>query len=319
MKKLLIVLCLLICLFGCNSSKTNAKYHVGVIQFAKHEALDSATNGFKDALEEEFGDEVWVDVKPASGDGNTCNVIASSFVAENVDLILGNATPALQSAAHATSSTDIPVLGTAVTEYGTALEIEMHDGLTMRNVSGTSDLAPLEDQAKMFKELLPNAKTIGLLYCSTEKNSIYQIDTIEGLLNNLGLETKRYSFSTSGELDLTVSKACGEIDALYVPTDNTCADNGGIIANAANVNNIPVITGEKNTLLSCEGLASLSIDYYELGRQTGEMAIKILKGEKDIKDMKIEFYNNPVKLYSEKKANEFNISIPSNYQKIEEN
>lgn len=315
MKKIFIVLLSLIVLSGCGE-KSNAKYKVGVIQLVQHEALDNATKGFKDALEEEFDDEVYVDVEVASGDSATCALYANNFVADNVDLIMCNATPALQVASKATST--IPILGTSVTEYGVALGIKDFNGLVGTNVSGTSDLAPLDKQADMILELIPDCKKVGLLYCSSEDNSKYQIDVVQKYLNSKGVDNEVYSFADANLLDSVVSKACSEVDVLYVPTDNTCADNGMIIANAASVNNIPIITGEKSTLLSCEGVATLTIDYYELGRTTGKMAIEILKGESKIEEMKIRYYENPVKLYSEKQANKFGVNIPSDYTKCED-
>lgn len=315
MKKIFTLLICFLILCGC-SNNSSYKYRVGVIQLAKHDALDSATQGFIDVLKEKFGDDIFIDVQVAAGDSSTCALMAGNFVAEDVDLIMCNATPALQSTKQATSS--IPILGTSVTEYGVALGINNFDGLVGGNISGTSDLAPLDQQANMFKELLPNVKKIGLVYCSSEDNSIYQVDTIEKYLVNLGFEVKKYGFSDANLLDATVTSACDENDALYIPTDNTCADNGTIIANAANKKNIPIITGEKNTLVSCGGLATLSIDYYDLGRTTGNMAIEVLTGEKDISNMEIQYCDNFEKLYSASKAKQFNVDISDDYIAIEE-
>ena len=312
MKKVLLVLfALLLCLSGC-SNGGEKKTKVGVIQLVKHEALDKATQGFVDALNEKFGDNIEIDVQVAAGDGATCALMASNMVAENYDLIMCNATPALQAAAQATSTT--PVLGTSVTEYGVALGISNFSGTVGGNISGTSDLAPLDQQAQMFIDLLPDAKTIGLLYCTSEANSKYQIDVVEEYLKSKGLTVKVYSFPDSSTLDATVTAACDEIDALYIPTDNTCADNGPVIANAAEVKNIPIITGEKSTLESCGGLATLSIDYYDLGVTTGNMAIKILNGEADISTMPIEYFASPVKMISKAKAEKFNVTIPSDFE-----
>lgn len=312
MKKLLLVLCLmLLTLSGCSNEATGKK-RVGVIQLVKHEALDKATQGFVDALTEKFGEDIEIDVQVASGDSSTCSLMASNMVAENYDLIMCNATPALKATASATSS--IPILGTSVTEYGVALGISNFSGTVGGNISGTSDLAPLDQQAQMFLDLIPSAKTIGLLYCTSEANSKYQIDVIEKYLKSKGLDVKVYSFPDSASLDATVTAACSEIDALYIPTDNTCADNGPVIANAADVNNIPIITGEKSTLESCGGLATLSIDYYDLGVTTGDMAIRILNGESDISTMPIEYFDNPVKMISKSKAEKFEVEIPAGFE-----
>ncbi len=320
MKKLLVVLMMMLVLVGCSAGETGGDstekvFKVGVIQLVQHEALDMATQGFVDALEAEFGDKVDVDVKLASGDSATCATIASSFVADGYDLILGNATPALQAAAHATS--DIPVLGTSITEYGVALDIENFNGTPGGNVSGTSDLAPLDAQAQMIIDLFPEAKTVGLIYCSAEANSIYQVNYVKDYLEAKGLVCKVYSFESSNDVSIVVTGACEEIDVLYVPTDNTCASNGGVIENACYSAGVPVITGEKNTCISCGGVATYSIDYYDLGLATGAMAIRILNGE-DISTMPVEYCNNPVKMYSKEMAELYNVTIPEDYIMIEE-
>ena len=314
MKKIILVACLLLSLVGCSSS--SAKYNVGVIQLIQHEALDKATQGFVDVLNEEFGDDVNIDVQNASGDSNTCLLMANNFVAENVDLIMCNATPALQAAKNATET--IPVLGTSVTEYGVALGIENFNGLVGTNISGTSDLAPLDQQAQMFIDLLPNAKNIGIIYCSSEDNSIYQVKVVTDYLTSKGLNVTSYAFADTSSADQTIRNACENSDALYVPTDNACADNGPLIAQIAEGNNVPIITGEKSTCISCNALATLSIDYYDLGRTTGEMAVKILKGEANISEMKIEYFANPVKLYSKEVADKFGVTVPSDFKEINE-
>lgn len=314
MKKLLAFLTCLLIMAGCGGS--NAKYKVGVVQLLKHNALDKATEGFCDVLKEEFGNDVYIDIQYAAGESGNCATISNGFVSEGVDLILANATPALQAAAHATSS--IPVLGTSVTEYGVALNLTDYNGVVGGNVSGTSDLAPLNDQAQMIIDLFPDAKTIGLLYCNAEANSKYQIDEVEKYLKDKGLTVNIYSFADTSQLSATVEAACSEIDVLYVPTDNTCADNGTIIANASSKANVPIITGETDTCIKCKGVATFSIDYYELGKTTGEMAIKILKGESDISNMPVEYYKNPVKQFNKELATRYNVDIPSDYEAIGE-
>lgn len=314
MKKLLVIILSLFLLSSC--SNNSYKYRVGVVQLVKHDALDKATQGFEDALKEEFGDEISIEIEVAGGESANCSIIANDFVSENVDLIMCNATPALQATKSATSS--IPILGTSVTEYGVALGIDNFNGLVGTNVSGTSDLAPLDQQAQMFIDLLPNAKKIGILYCSSEANSKYQVDVVSEYLKNKGLNVETYSFADTSTADAAIREACENSNALYIPTDNACADNGTLIAQIADDKNIPIITGEKSTLESCHGLATLSIDYYELGRKTGDMAIKILKGESNISEMKIEYYDNPVKLYSKDIANKYNVVIPSDYKEIGE-
>lgn len=313
MKRIISLLAVLLLLCGCSQS-SSSKFRVGVVQLVQHDALDKATQGFVDVLKEEFGDEIDIDVQLASGDSNTCSTIATNFVAENVDLIMANATPALQAVANATNS--IPVLGTSVTEYGVALDIDNFNGLVGTNISGTSDLAPLDKQAQMILDLFPQTKTVGLLYCNSEANSKYQVEVVEKYLLDKGIEVNRYAFDDSNNVDAVVKSACEEIDVLYIPTDNTCASNGGIIANACNEKNIPIITGEKDTCIKCEGLATLSIDYYELGKVTGEMAIKVLKGE-DISKMPIENCKNPVKMYRKSSADKFGLNMEG-YEAIED-
>lgn len=313
MKKLFIVVAVLMVLASCSSS---SKYTVGVIQLVKHDALDSATKGFTDTLEAEFGSEVKVIVNDAQGESANCAAYATSFIADEVDLIMANATPALQVTAHATKT--IPVLGTSVTEYGVALEKEVVNHVVGGNVSGTSDLAPLNDQAQMIIDLIPDAKTVGLIYCSAEPNSIFQVEEVGKYLKEKGLDTVVMKFSDSNDLHSVADTLCSQIDVLYVPTDNTCASNGTIISANAEKYNVPIICGEKASCISLNGVATLSIDYYNLGVETGKMAIKILKGEADISTMEIGYDTNPEKLYNKKMAEKYNIVIPSDYKEIGE-
>ena len=192
-----------------NASKGNAKYTVGICQLVQHDALDAATEGFKKALTDEFGDDVKFDEQNAQNDSNTCSTIINSFVSNGVDLILANATPALQAAAAGTDT--IPVLGTSVTEYGVALQLKDFNGTVGGNISGTSDLAPLDGQADMLQELFPNAKKVGLLYCSAEPNSKYQVDTIKANLEKKGYTCEYYAFSDSNDLSsVTTERSSGK-------------------------------------------------------------------------------------------------------------
>ena len=315
MKKLLVVLLTVLMLTGCSSK---AKYNVGVIQLVQHDALDAATKGFKDTLEKEFGSDVNVIVQDAAGESANCNAIATSFIADGVDLIMSNATPALQAAAHATVSNPIPVLGTSVTEYGVALDIDNFNGLVGTNVSGTSDLANLNDQAQMIIDLMPSVKTVGLLYCIAEANSSYQVNKVSDYLKAKGINTVVESFYDSNDIALRVDDLCSKIDALYIPTDNTCASNATHIETAAEKYDIPVFTGEKGTCISTKAVATFSIDYYNLGVVTGNMAISILKGDADISTMEIKYDDNPVKMYNKEMADHFGITIPDGYVAIEE-
>ena len=210
------------------SAADGDKYTIGICQLVQHEALDAATQGFKDEVTKELGeDAVTFDEQNAQGDSNTCSTIINSFVSNNVDLILANATPALQAAAAGTS--DIPILGTSVTEYGVALGLDDFDGTVGGNISGTADLAPLDQQAAMLNELFPDAKNVGLLYCSAEANSQYQVDTVKAELEKLGYTCEYYAFSDSNDLSSVATTATDASDVIYVPTDNTVASNTEII------------------------------------------------------------------------------------------
>ena len=296
---------------GAASDKT---YKIGICQLVQHDALDAATKGFKDALTEAFGDAVTFDEQNAQGDSNTCSTIINSFVSDNVDLILANATPALQAAQAGTN--EIPILGTSVTEYGVALGIDGFDGTVGGNISGTSDLAPLDEQAAMLHELFPDAKNVGLLYCSAEPNSQYQVDTVKAALEELGYSCEYYAFSDSNDLSTIATKAASESDVLYVPTDNTAASNTEIINNIFQPAGIPVVTGEEGICAGC-GVATLSISYYDLGVATGKMAVRVLNGE-DISTMPVEYAPNFVKKYNKTICDALNITVPDDYEAIEE-
>lgn len=286
---LALVLCVvsLSSLTGCSDNKVANKYQIGICQLMEHVALDAATDGFKQAIIDELGeDAVEFDIQNGQGDPVTCSTIANQFVSNNVDLIMANATPALQSAAAATN--EIPILGTSVTEYGVALELKDFDGTVGGNISGTSDLAPLDKQAAMITEWCPDAKTVGLLYCSKEANSQYQVDVVKAELEKKGIKATLYPFTDSNDLAQICTTAADTCDAIYVPTDNTVAENTGIIDNICEPKKIPVIAGEEGICSGC-GIATLSISYYDLGYTTGKMAVKILRDGADISTMPIEY------------------------------
>ena len=297
---------------GAASDKT---YKIGICQLVQHDALDAATKGFKDALTEAFGDAVTFDEQNAQGDSNTCSTIINSFVSDNVDLILANATPALQAAQAGTN--EIPILGTSVTEYGVALGIDGFDGTVGGNISGTSDLAPLDEQAAMLHELFPDAKNVGLLYCSAEANSQYQVDTVKAALEELGYSCEYYAFSDSNDLSTIATKAASESDVLYVPTDNTAASNTELINNICLPAKVPVIAGEEGICSGC-GVATLSIDYYDIGYKAGEMGAEILMDGKDVKEMPIEFAPEVTKKYNKANCEALGITVPDDYVAIEE-
>ena len=289
-------------------------YTIGICQLVQHDALDAATQGFKDAVVEALGEEnVTFQEQNASGDSATCSTICGQFVTDGVDLIMANATPALQAASAATGS--IPILGTSVTEYGVALGIDSFDGTVGTNVSGTSDLAPLDQQAAMVKELFPDAKTVGLLYCSGEANSQYQVDTVKGYLEELGYTCTLYSFVDSNDVTSVTKTACDANDVLYIPTDNTAASNTEAINNVAKPAGVPIIVGEEGICAGC-GVATLSISYYDLGVTTGKMAVKILTGESNVAEMPVEYAPQFTKKYNADLANALGVTIPSDYEAI---
>ena len=275
-------------------------YTVGICQLVQHEALDAATQGFKDALTEKLGEgNVKFDEQNASGDSANCTTIVSGFVSTGVDLILANATAPLQAAAQATA--DIPVLGTSVTDYATALDI--------------SDLAPLDQQAAMIQEMFPNAKTVGLLYCSAEPNSVYQCDVIEGYLTEMGLETTRYAFTDTNDVTSVTQAAAAASDVIYIPTDNTAASNTEAIANVVIPEKVPVVAGEEGICKGC-GVAALSISYYDLGYKTGEMAAEILADGADVSTMPVAFAPNVTKKYNAANCEALGITPPDGYEAI---
>ena len=297
-----------------NAPAGDAKtYKVGISQYVTHPALDAATQGFQDALNTLLPGQVEFDYQNAAEDIPTCATIATSFVSQNVDLIMANATPALQAAAAATG--DIPILGTSVTEYGVAFGIKDFNGTVGGNVSGTSDLAPLDQQAEMIRAWYPDAKTVGLLYCSKEDNSQYQVDTVQGYLEGMGYTCTQYSFSDSNDIAAVCQTAADNSDVLYVPTDNSAASNTPVIDNICR-GNIPVFCGEEGICKGC-GIATLSISYYDIGYKTGEMAADILTGKADISTMSIEYAPEFVQKYNPPMCEALGITVPDGYVAIE--
>ena len=289
-------------------------YRVGVCQLAQHPALDAATQGFVDALTEELGEAVQIDVQNASGEATNCSTIINGFLSSDVDLIMANATPALTAAASATS--EVPILGTAVTAYGVALDLDEFDGTVGGNISGTSDLADLSKQADMLTEWFPEAKNVGLLFCSAEPNSRYQVDEVTKHLTAKGLTCTEFAFTDSNDLAAVTEKAAAESDVIYIPTDNTAANNTESIGNILTAAKVPAVCGEESLCAGC-GVCTLSIDYYDLGVTTGKMAAKILKGESNISEMPIEYYQSPVKMFNAEICDQLGITVPSDYTAIE--
>lgn len=291
-------------------------YNIGICQLVQHEALDAATQGFKDALTEKLGEDgVKFDEQNASGDTANCSTVINGFVASDVDLILANATAPLQTATQATS--DIPILGTSVTDYATALDISDWTGTVGGNVSGTSDLAPLDQQAAMIQELFPDAQNVGLLYCSAEANSVYQCDVIEGYLTEAGYTVTRYAFNDTNDVTSVAQTAADASDVIYIPTDNTAASNTEAIANVVLPAKVPVVAGEEGICKGC-GVATLSISYYDLGYQTGTMAYEILAEGADISTMAVEYAPNVTKKYNAANCEALGLTMPEGYEAISE-
>lgn len=319
MKKLIALICaalMVVSMAACApaDTKDDGKFTVGICQIEPHPALDAATKGFKDALVAALGEEnVTFIEKNAAGDSNTLNSIITDFVTKKVDLILANATPVLQTAAAAT--TVIPILGTSVTEYSVALELENFNGTVGGNISGTSDLAPLDKQAQMIIDWFPEAKNIGLLYCASEANSKYQVEEVKKFLEAKNLTVNLYSFSSSSDMAAVTETAAAASDVIYVPTDNTVANGTGVIDGICRNKKVPIIAGEEGICSGC-GVATLSISYEQLGKTTGEMAAKILKGETKISEMPIQYEPNPVYKYNAEICEDLGLTPPEGYTAI---
>lgn len=297
-----------------SEGNSDKKYKVGVCQLVQHPALDQATKGFEDALKDKLGDDVDIEEQNAAGDSATCSTICNSFVSGNKDLIFANATPALIAATQATDS--IPIVGTSITDYATALEISDWTGKTGINVTGTSDLAPLEEQADMLKELFPDAKKVGIIYCAAEANSKYQAKIVTKALEELGYEVKDFVFTDTNDVAAVTTTACDESEVLYVPTDNTAASCTETINSIALQKKMPIVAGEEGICAGC-GVATLSISYYDIGYRAGEMAYEILVNGKNPADMEIEFAKELTKKYNADICEKLGIKIPDDYEAIE--
>ena len=297
------------------SGASSGTYKIGICQLVQHPALDAATQGFQDALKEKLGDKVSFEIQNASGESPNCTTIINGFVSAKKDLILANATAPLQSAAAAT--TTIPILGTSVTDYGTALDMADWTGVTGRNISGTTDLAPLDGQAAMIQEMFPEAKNVGILYCSAEPNSKYQSTVIQGYLTEMGMTCTEYTFSDTNDLAAVAGAAAAASDVIYVPTDNTAASNAELIKNVVVPAGVPVVAGEEGICKGC-GVATLSISYYDLGYKTGEMAYDILVNGADVSTLTVESAPNFTKMYNPSICEALGITPPEGYTAIGE-
>ena len=290
-----------------DAANSDASYTVGIVQQLEHPALDAATLGFQEKLTELLDGNVAFDYQNAQGEQTNCTTIATKFVSDGVDLIMANATTALQSAAAATA--DIPIVGTSVTDYVTAGVVDSNEA-PGRNVTGASDLAPIDEQIAILMELIPDVQKVGILYCSAEPNSLYQSKLAQAELDKAGVAWAEYTAADSNEVQSVVTKAVSECDVLYVPTDNTMANNTEIIKNVAVPAGVPVIAGEEGICAGC-GVATLSISYYDLGAKAAEMAYEILVNGANPAEMPIEYVSEGItEKYNAEIAETLNIAIP---------
>lgn len=304
----------LVALVGCNNKK--ADFVVGIAQFAPHVALDAATKGFKEKLSsllESEGKTFEFKENNAAGEISNCPTIINDLVSKNVSLIMANATPCVSAAYNATSS--IPILGTSVTDYGVALDLELQDGKTGANVSGTSDLAPLDEQVNIMTELVPSATKFGILYSSSEANSKFQVNEVKKHLQAKGLTVTEYAISGTDTLNAVCNTAAASEDCIYIPTDNFCADNANTIAPIFEGAHKPVFAGEAGICQKC-GFATLSIDYYQLGQITGEMAYNVLLGKEKIGEYAIKYDSNPKKQYVKSRCEALGITVSSDFEEL---
>ncbi len=322
LKKILCVVCaatLCAVIFaGCSSSSSDVEsaqvYKIGICQLVQHDALDKATEGFEQAVIDELGEEnVEFDLQNAANDSSTCSTIVNSFVADGVDLIMANATAPLESA-HAATDT-IPIVATSVTDFATALDIDDWTGASGMNITGTSDLAPLAEQAAMIQELFPDAQQVGLLYCSAEPNSVFQVKSIEESLDELGLAYAEYAFADSNDIAAVTTTACEECDVLYIPTDNTAASCTETINNVAEPAGVPIVAGEEGICTGC-GVATLSISYYDIGYAAGKMAVEILTEGTNPGDMTVQYSTDLTKEYEADRCETLGITVPDDYVAI---
>ena len=307
---------MLLSLAACGGTASDdGKYVIGICQMTKHPSLDHASDGFKDAVIAALGeDNVVFKEQDAAGEYATCGVVIDGFIAEGVDMILANSTTPLQVAVSATD--EIPILGTSITDYAAALNMSEWTGSVEGNVAGTTDLAPLDQQAAVIAELFPEAQNVGLLYCSSEPNSVYQIRIIGEYLADMGYTCTEFAFADVNDMSYVVETACENADVIYIPTDNTCATYTENIANVVLPAGIPVVTGDTSTCAAA-GVATFSISYYDLGWVTGEMAVQILTGEADIADMAIQSAGEAAKMYNPANCEKLGITVPDGYQPVE--
>lgn len=292
--------------------KDDGKYHVGICQWENHTALDEATRGFQDALTDKLGERVVFDVQIAQGSTQECQKILNDFVLDNMDLVMANATSALKAASQATNT--IPIVATSITDYGTALNMREWTGASGINVTGTSDLAPIESQADMITELIPDVQKVGILYCSTETNSIFQAQMMGSVLTGKGISFDTFTITDKEELEEVAQRAVAECDVIYIPTDNTIASQVDLLKEILISAGIPMIAGEEGL---CEaGIATLSISYYDIGYTAGEMAYEILEEGKEPGSLDVRYAENVTKKYNQENCEILGITVPDDYEAL---
>lgn len=307
-----VLICSLTACGNSGGAKNDGKYHIGICQWVAHAALDEATRGFQEALTDKLQDKVVFDVQVAQGSTSNCQNILNGFVSEDVDLIMANATSALTAASKATNT--IPIVATSITDYGTALNMREWNGASGINVTGTSDLAPIESQADMICELVPDAEKVGILYCSTETNSIFQAQVMSSILTEKGIAFETYTIADKDELEKTVRKIASTCDVLYIPTDNTIASQAELLKTILLSEKVPMIAGEEGL---CEaGIATLSISYYDIGYSAGEMAYEVLAEGKNPGEIEIRYAENVTKKYNPENCEALGIKVPEGYEPL---
>lgn len=331
-----VAICISMAVFaGCASSNGNVgsnpktsetatgtakeNYKIGVIQYVAHDALDASYQGFVDGLAEEgfvVGENLTIDFQNAQGDISNCSTIATKLASGGNDLVLAIATPAAQAMAQATiDKQDLPVLITAVTDPADAGLVASNEA-PGGNITGTSDLTPVAEQIALLQQLVPEAKTVGLLYASSEANSVFQIEIAKKAAEELGLETKEYTVSSTNDLQQVVQSMVGKVDAIYSPTDNMIASGMPAVSQITTQNKIPMVVGERG-MVENGALASYSIDYYALGKLTAAQAAKILKGEATPATMPIEYQENFTLDFNKEVGNVLGIEAPEDAVVVE--
>lgn len=320
---LLITAAILIgCFAGCSADggddAANAEktYSVGILQLMKHTALDKATTGFQDALKEKLGDKVTFDLQIA-GEAKNCTAIAEKFVAAKADLIMANATPALTACYSKTS--EIPIVATSITNFATALKLDFEpEGQSGVNVTGTHDLAPLDKQAEQLLYFFPDVKNVGIFFCTSEANSKYQADGMKALLEKKGVTVNYYTFKDTTDLQTVIAKAAADSEVLYIPTDNTAANNCEVIRTVCEDAKTPIIAGETDIALNTNAVATYSIDFYDIGYNAGLMAYDILVNGADPATMNIKAPEKLTAQYNKDAVERYGLTdkITSEYEEL---